>query len=64
MVSAVINTNTDGIYNDGKYDYETLGFPFLKRLGEVLYRYESEEREKGVLPDFSGFRFYYNDKEK
>ena len=64
MVSAVINTNTDGIYNDGKYDYETLGFPFLKRLGEVLYRYESEEREKGVMPEFSGFRFYYNDKEK
>jgi hypothetical protein len=64
MVSAVINTNTDGVYNDGKYDYETLGFPFLKRLGEVLYQYEREEREKGVMPEFSGFRFYYHDKKK
>jgi hypothetical protein len=64
MVSAVINTNTDGIYNDGKYDYETLGFPFLKRLGEVLYQYEREERKRNVVPNFSGFKFDYSDKNK
>lgn len=65
ILSAVINTNTDGIYNDGKYDYETLGFPFLKRLGEVLYRYEHEERERpGAKPDLSAFRFTYPEDEK
>ncbi len=32
MLSAVINVNTDEIYNDGKYEYETIGYPFFKNL--------------------------------
>jgi hypothetical protein len=29
MVTAVIYCNEDGIFNDDKYDYETVGFPFM-----------------------------------
>lgn len=59
MLSAVINTNTDGIYNDGKYDYETLGYPFMKNLGEVIYEYELQ-RKRVNRPDLSAFRFSYD----
>lgn len=59
MLSAVINTNTDGIYNDGKYDYETLGYPFFKNLGQLIYTYELE-RNRLVKPDLSGFNMKYD----
>lgn len=51
LVSAVIYCNEDGILNDNKYDYETVGLPFMKNLGQLLYNYELK-RKKGVLPNF------------
>jgi hypothetical protein len=59
MLSAVINTNTDDIYNDGKYAYKQLGFPFMKNLGEVIYDYE-RTRPRQHTPDLSEFRFKYD----
>ena len=58
MLSAVINTNTDQIYNDGKYEYKTLGFPFMKNLGQLIYQYELK-RTKKVNPDLSEFKLKY-----
>jgi hypothetical protein len=58
LLSATIHCNNDGIYNDNKYDYETIGFPFLKNLGEVLYKYELK-RKKAVVPDLSSFKLIY-----
>ncbi len=58
MLSAVINTNTDGIFNDGEYDYETIGFPFMKNLGQLIYRYELK-RKRTRKPDLSEFKFQY-----
>ncbi len=55
MLSAVINTNTDGIYNDGKYEYKTIGYPFMKNLGQVIYEYERKRKRK-YKPDLSEFR--------
>lgn len=55
MLSAVINTNTDGIYNDGKYEYKTIGYPFMKNLGQVIYDYERKRKRK-YKPDLSEFR--------
>lgn len=52
MVSATIYCNSDGILNDNKYDYDTLGFPFMKNLGKVLYDFETT-RKKKRLPDLS-----------
>ncbi len=55
MLSAVINTNTDGIYNDGKYEYKTIGYPFMKNLGQVVYDYERKRKRKNK-PELSEFR--------
>ncbi len=40
MVSAIIYCNKDGILNDDKYDYDELGFPFMKFLGQEILNYE------------------------
>jgi hypothetical protein len=59
MLSASISCNSDGIYNDDKYEYDTVGFPFMKRLGEVIYDYETK-REKKQLPELSKFKISYS----
>lgn len=48
MLSAVISCNTDGIFNDDKYEYDSLGFPFMRDLGIAVYNYELSR--KGKLP--------------
>ena len=60
MLSATIYCNSDGIFNDDKYNYETIGFPFMKNLGQVIYKYELQ-RKKTHLPDLGKFKFDYND---
>lgn len=59
FVSATIDCNTDQIYNDDKYEYDSIGYPFLKNLGRLLYNHEVK-RIKKVLPDLSGMKFTYN----
>jgi hypothetical protein len=51
MVSGVIYCNKDGIISDNKYDYETVGYPFYKNLGQLIYDYELK-RKKAYLPNF------------
>jgi hypothetical protein len=58
MLSCTILCNTDGIFNDDKYEYETIGQPFMKRLGEVIYEHE-KQRSKKYLPDLSRFVIDY-----
>lgn len=41
LLSATIYCNSDGIFNDDQYDYDTVGLPFLKQVGRWFY-----EREK------------------
>lgn len=48
MLSAVISCNTDGIFNDDKYEYDSLGFPFMRDLGIAVYNHEL--MRKGKLP--------------
>ena len=59
MVSAVIFCDKDGILNDDKYDYEETGLPFMKWLGEDIYRYELS-RPREHKPDLSTFIFNYS----
>ena len=59
FVSAIIYCNSDGILNDDKYDYKTIGFPFMKNLGKVLYDYELK-RNRRIKPDLSTFLFNYD----
>ncbi len=42
LLSAVVYVNSDGIINDGAYEYETIGLPFLARLGQTIRQYESD----------------------
>ena len=59
MLSAVINTNTDAVYNDGKYEIEKIGYPFLRDLGKTIYKYELK-RKRSHRPDLSAFRLTYD----
>ena len=52
MLSAVIHANSDGIYNDDKYDYTTVSIPFLANLGKIVYNYELQRKRK-FKPDLS-----------
>ncbi len=58
FLSATIYCNEDGILNDDKYDYESIGQPFMKHLGEVILEYETK-RTKKILPDLSPLIFNY-----
>ena len=58
MVSVAISCNSDGIYNDDKYDYDKIGFPFMKNVGKTLYEYELK-RERKHVPDLSKFKLTY-----
>ncbi|WP_128545885.1 serine hydrolase [Larkinella soli] len=59
LLSAVIYCNEDGIFNDDKYDYQTVGFPFLANLGRIIFDYEVK-RKRPVTPDLSRFRVRYD----
>jgi len=60
MLSCTIHCNRDGIYNDDQYDYETIGLPFMKHLGEVIYNHELK-RERKQKADLSSLRFDYTE---
>ncbi len=57
LLSAVIQCNSDGVYNDDKYEYDTVGFPFMKEIGELIYNMELKRKKKN-LPDLSKFEPY------
>ena len=59
FVSAVIYCNSDGILNDDKYDYKTIGLPFMKKLGKVIYDYELKRTYK-IKPDLTPLLFEYD----
>lgn len=44
MLTSVIYTNSNEIFNDNKYEYNNIGIPFLSNLGKVIYEYEANGR--------------------
>ncbi len=58
IITAVVQSNDDEIYNDNKYEYKTVCLPFMKNLGQVIYQYELT-RPKKYLPDLKKFKFSY-----
>ncbi|TGE05181.1 serine hydrolase [Hymenobacter fodinae] len=42
LLSAVLYVNKDGVINDGKYEYESVGLPFLAALGQQIQQYEAK----------------------
>lgn len=45
LLAAVVYVNADGVLNDDTYDYDNVGFPFLRDLGRRVY--EAELRRQG-----------------
>ncbi len=37
MLAATMLVNGNGVFNDGNYEYETIGFPFLAALGRAAF---------------------------
>jgi hypothetical protein len=58
MLAATLYVNSDGILNDGKYEYEQVGHPFLYQLGQTIYQYE-RKRKRAHKPDLSAFKMNY-----
>jgi len=59
MLAATIYVNSDNILNDDKYEYETVGWPFLYEIGQTIYRYELN-RPRKYKPDLSRFKMEYH----
>ncbi len=55
FLAATIHVNEDGVYNDDQYEYESVGLPFLSKLGRVIYEYE-KKRPRQYPPDLSKFK--------
>ena len=58
LLTAVVLVNENGIFNDGAYEYDEVGLPFLAELGRVIYAYELE-RKRVHQPDLSKWRISY-----
>ncbi len=58
MLTVTIYCNSDGIFNDDKYDYDAVGYPFMANIGKAIYNYEVSRKRKRK-PDLSRFKFDY-----
>ncbi|PWT73586.1 MAG: hypothetical protein C5B59_12985 [Bacteroidetes bacterium] len=59
MLSCTMYCNRDGVLNDDHYDYDTVGLPFMKRLGRAIYDYELK-RKRLHSPNLSKFSLKYD----
>ena len=58
FLTAVIQSNDDGIFNDNKYEYETVCYPFMKNLGRSIYEAELK-RTKSNKDNLAKFKMDY-----
>jgi hypothetical protein len=59
MLTAVIYCNEDQIFNDDKYEYDTIGLPFMADLGKTIFEYELG-RKRAIRPDLNRFEVKYD----
>jgi hypothetical protein len=55
-LGAVIYTNENEVLNDGVYEYESVGYPFMRELGQIFYAYE-KQRKRVHQPDLSRYNW-------
>jgi len=63
MLAATIYVNSDDILNDSKYDYDEIGQPFMKQLGESVYQFE-KNRKRNHTPQLNAFKIQYDQRNK
>ncbi len=56
VLGAVIYVNENEILNDGVYEYESVGYPFMRNLGQLFYEYELN-RPRTHEPDLSKYNW-------
>lgn len=61
FLSAVIYVNANQILNDGIYEYDQVGLPFLHHLGQAVYEYD-RARPRQNQPDLTRYKFDYGSK--
>ena len=54
FLTATLLVNDNEIFNDGQYEYDDIGIPFLAELGRQIYQLELV-RERKLAPDFRAF---------
>jgi hypothetical protein len=59
MLTGTIYVNSDGVLNDDKYDFEDIGYPFFKEIGEIIYNYELG-RKRAYRPDLKDLKLQYD----
>jgi len=59
LVSVVILCNEDEIFNDDVYEYDRVGFPFLRQLGQEIHGYEMK-RPKKYPPKLDHLKIKYD----
>lgn len=59
MLSATIYVNRDGVLNDDRYEYEEIGYPFFREIGDIIYQYELQ-RPKTYRPNLSSISLSYD----
>lgn len=55
LLAATVYTNANQTFNDDQYEYDEVGLPFLRDLGQAIYEIELA-RPRPFEPDFSELR--------
>lgn len=55
LLTAVIHVNENETYNDGVYEYDSVGLPFFGRLGRLIHAHELE-RKRRHRPDLGALQ--------
>lgn len=58
MLAATVYVNSDSVLNDGVYDYDNIGYPFMYQLGQTIYKYELN-RKRVYKPKLDRFILKY-----
>lgn len=56
ILAATIHTNANETFNDDTYEYDEIGLPFMRHLGQAIYDIELR-RERPHPPDLTGLEF-------
>lgn len=54
ILAATVYTNENQTFNDNQYEYDEIGLPFLRDLGQAIFEFESD-RPRQHAPDLSEF---------